>query len=76
MEQKQLDKNEILRLAKIVSPTSSDITSIYNLYCKYVKPGAPFPSTNGRCSSCGNSIVKYWRELLSWFNSNQSFFDI
>lgn len=76
MEQKKLDKNEILRLAKIVSPTSEDIVSIYNLYCKYVKQGAPFPSTNGRCSTCGNSIVKYWRELISWFNGNQNFFDI
>lgn len=59
-----IDKNELERLAKIVSPTSQDIVSIYNLYCKYVQPNAPFPSTNGRCSSCGNSIVKYWRELI------------
>ena len=43
----EIDKNEIQRLAKIVNPTRSDITSIYNLYCKYVKPNAPFPSTNG-----------------------------
>lgn len=74
MEQKELDKNEILRLAKIVSPTPTDITSIYNLYCKYVKPGAPFPNINGRCSSCGNSITKYWRELINWFNNNQDKF--
>lgn len=66
-----LDRNEIERLAKVVSPTSTDITSIYNLYCKYVKPGAPFPSTNGRCSSCGNSIVKYWRQLIEWYNQNK-----
>ena len=50
MEQKELDRNEILRLAKIVSPTSNDITSIYNLYCKYVKQGASFPNINGRCA--------------------------
>ena len=67
----ELDRNEINRLAKVVNPTSFDITSIYNLYCKYVKPGAPFPSTNGRCSSCGNSIVKYWRQLLEWYNINK-----
>ena len=67
MTEQELDRNEILRLAKVVSPTSGDITSIYNLYCKYVNKGAPLPS-NGRCSSCGNSIVKYWRELIQWFN--------
>jgi hypothetical protein len=67
----QIDRNEIERLAKVVSPLSGDITSIYNLYCKYVKPGAAFPSTNGRCSSCGNSIVKYWRQLLEWYNINK-----
>jgi hypothetical protein len=66
----ELDKNEINRLAKVVNPTSGDIVSIYNLYCKYVKPGAPMPSTNGRCSSCGNSIVKYWRELINFGNQN------
>lgn len=66
----EFDKNEIDRLAKVVTPTPYDITSIYNLYCKYVKPGAPFPSINSRCSSCGNSIVKYWRELVSWGNKN------
>ena len=71
MEIEQIDRNEIERLAKVVSPTSTDITSIYNLYCKYVKPGAPFPSTNSRCSSCGNSIVKYWRELINWYNNNK-----
>ena len=71
MIQEELDTNEILRLAKIVSPTPTDITSIYNLYCKYVKPNAPFPSINGRCSSCGNSIVKYWRELIQWYNTNK-----
>jgi len=74
MEQKELDKNEILRLAKIVSPTPTDISSIYNMYCKYVKPGAPMPSVNSRCASCGNTIVKYWRELIQWFNNNQSLF--
>lgn len=66
----ELDRNEINRLAKVVNPTSVDIVSIYNLYCKYVKPGAPFPSINGRCSSCGNSIVKYWRELINFGNQN------
>lgn len=71
MEINQIDRNEIERLAKIVNPTSSDITSIYNMYCKYVSPGAPFPSVNGRCSSCGNSIVKYWRKLLEWYNVNK-----
>jgi hypothetical protein len=71
MEIEQIDRNEIERLAKVVSPLSSDITSIYNLYCKYVKAGAAFPSTNGRCSSCGNSIVKYWRQLLEWYNVNR-----
>ena len=71
MEIEQIDRNEIERLAKVVSPTSTDITSIYNLYCKYVKPGAPLPSTNSRCSSCGNSIVKYWRELINWYNNNK-----
>ena len=71
MEIQQNDKVEIERLAKIVSPTSVDITSIYNLYRKYLKQDAPAPSVNGRCSSCGNSIVKYWRQLLEWYNVNR-----
>lgn len=71
MRQEIVDKNEILRLARVVSPTPEDIASIYDLYCKYVEPGAPYPNTNGRCSSCGNSLVKYWRGLIEWFNNNQ-----
>jgi hypothetical protein len=70
MQIEELDRNEMNRLAKVVNPTPEDITSIYNLYCKYVRPGAPFPSTNGRCSSCGNSIAKYWRELINYNNTN------
>lgn len=64
------DEVEILRLAKVVSPSSNDISSIYELYKKYVQADAQPPQIS-RCSSCGNSVVKMWRELITWYNKNK-----
>ena len=69
------DEQEILRLAKIVTPSGSDINSIYVLYKKYVNINAPLPSLSG-CMTCGNSIVIYWRKLIEWYNQNKNQFNI
>jgi hypothetical protein len=72
--QTEIDKQEILRLHKIISPTSGDMNSIYELYKKYVDTTARAYNTNG-CNTCGNSIVNYWRGLLNWFNVNRNIFE-
>ena len=64
------DEVEILRLAKVVSPSGNDISSIYHLYKKYIQADAPSPQMS-RCSSCGNSVVKMWRELITWYDKNK-----
>ncbi len=65
------DNTEFLRIAKIVRPTNADIDSIYQLYKRYVDPTARQPTLSG-CSTCGNSIVSYWRKLMEWYNVNKS----
>ncbi len=73
LQQKEADKQEILRLHRVISPNSGDMSSIYNLYKKYVDPTARPYSTNG-CQTCGNSIVNYWRGLVAWYRDNQNKF--
>jgi len=73
LQQKEADKQEILRIHRIISPTGGDMQSIYNLYKKYVDPTARPYSTNG-CQTCGNSIVNYWRGLTAWYRDNQNKF--
>ena len=74
MENLTLDKQEIERLAKVVKPTHQDMESIYSLYTKYVDANAPRPRMSG-CTTCGSSIVSYWRKLIDWFQNNQSVFE-
>lgn len=66
---KQIDKENILRLFKIVSPTQADMELIFKLYKKYVEPNAINPRYGG-CNSCGNSIVTYWKKLSVWYMNN------
>jgi len=73
MSEKQLDEQEILRLAKLVNPNPLDLESIFNLYKKYVFPPATRPKMSG-CMTCGNSIVIYWRKLIEWYNLNKNEF--
>lgn len=65
--------NEIERIAKVVRPTAADMQIIWNLYQKYVDPNAPTPTMNG-CTTCGNSIVIYWRNLMNWWQTNKNNF--
>jgi len=67
--ERDTDRNEIIRLHRIVSPTGGDMDSIYRLYKKYVDPTARQYNTNG-CQTCGNSIVNYWRKLCEWWRYN------
>jgi hypothetical protein len=69
---KKIDREEILRLFKIVHPTSYDQNKIYEMYKKYVNLNAQPPKAN--CTGCGTSIVSYWRELCDWFNKNKDKF--
>lgn len=71
-QQKELDKIELTRLSRVISPTGVDITSITNLYKKYIDKNAREPRISG-CNTCGNSIVNYWRELINWYNNNRNF---
>jgi len=68
-EQKEADRNEIIRIHRIISPSGADMESIYQLYKKYVDPNARQYNTNG-CQTCGNSIVTYWRNLCNWWRTN------
>lgn len=65
------DYNEIERLAKVVHPTSTDLDSIWIMYQRYVDPNAMTPNRTG-CSTCGNSIVNYWRKLMAWWQDNKN----
>lgn len=69
------DNNEILRLHKIISPSGGDMESIYSLYKKYVDENARQYNSSG-CGTCGNSIVVYWRGLMSWYNINKNQFSV
>ena len=68
-----IDKNEILRLMKIVNPSSGDMGSIFELYKKYINPRAMNYTISG-CQTCGNNIANYWRQLGQWYNSNKDMF--
>jgi hypothetical protein len=67
--------NELERVAKIVRPTPQDISSIWDLYVKFVDSTAPYPNNSG-CSTCGNSVVKYWRNLMNWWNQNKQYHQV
>ena len=71
-KQKQLDKETIISLHKVISPTAQQQEQIYQLYKKYVDQGARPPK--GNCNGCGNSIVSYWRGLCNWYNQNKNLF--
>jgi hypothetical protein len=73
-QSKGIDKTEILRLHKIISPTTDDMNSIYTLYKKYVDPKSR--TFNAKVvQTCGNSIVLYWRSLCNWYNLNKESFN-
>jgi hypothetical protein len=72
-DEKLRDKEEIIRLGRIVNPSSNDMTSIYTLYKKYVNSGAQMYRAGG-CNTCGNSIVTYWRKLIDWYGQNRGQF--
>jgi hypothetical protein len=67
--QKELDKIELTRLLRIISPTGADMDSIETLYKRYIDANAR-PARRGGCNTCGNSIVVYWRNLTTWFQKN------
>ena len=69
--QLKIDNDEILRLLRIISPTGTDMTSIFSLYQKYVDTSVRNYNASG-CSSCGNSIVRYWRDLGAWYETNKN----
>lgn len=69
--QLKIDNDEILRLLRIISPTGTDMTSIFSLYQKYVDSNVKSFNASG-CSTCGNSIVRYWRELGAWYELNKT----
>jgi len=69
-----LDKQELERLARVVKPSGQDMSSITELYKRYVDVTAPNPTMSG-CTTCGSSIVTYWRKLITWFQNNQSYFE-
>jgi hypothetical protein len=70
-DQLKIDNEEILRLLRIISPTGNDMNSIFNLYQKYVDANVRSYNPSG-CSTCGNSIVRYWRELGMWYEANKT----
>lgn len=54
------DSESIKMLAKVVHPTSVEIDLIVALYKKYICATCPYPT----CSSCNNSLARYWKELI------------
>lgn len=58
-------------ICRIVSPSDADMNLIFNMYKKYVNPGAAQYTTG--CANCNgaNSIVAYWRQLTKWFGENR-----
>jgi hypothetical protein len=61
------DKDEILRLARVVYADHNDMTSIYNLYKKYINGNAPMYKTD---CNCPTSIGSYFNQLLDWYSEN------
>lgn len=68
-----IDRVEILRLAKVAVAQINDLESIYSLYKKYIKPNAAQYKTNCNCST---SISRYYQDLLNWYSANGFKFDI
>jgi hypothetical protein len=66
------DSRRIERLYKVAVASEEDINDIYNMYKKYVKPGARPPVRNCKCPS---SVAKYYENLLNWFSANRSKFE-
>ena len=65
------DKDEILRLAHVVTALQKDMDSIYNLFKKYILPNAPMYKTNCNCSV---SISSYYQKLLDFYSENMQKF--
>jgi hypothetical protein len=66
------DKNEIMRLFKIVNASQSDIDSIHSLYKKYIKSNARPPSTS---CNCKGSVSHYWGEIKDFWSKNGHLFE-
>lgn len=66
------DRDEILRLYKVVTATHEDMESIYHLFKKYIIPNAPMYRTDCNCST---SISKYYQRLLEYYSENSNKFN-
>lgn len=53
-------------------PGEKEITGIYNMYKKYISPGAPSPCTD--CPSSPTSLSNYWVKLGEYYNKNKEIF--
>ncbi len=51
--------------------SNDDTDEIHELYCKYVKPGAPRPISNCNCLL---SVSTYYDELRDWHLKNTGLF--
>jgi hypothetical protein len=65
----EVDKVEILRLAKIAVATGADCDSIYSLFKKYINPKAAMYRTD---CNCYTSIGNYWQLLIEFYSENNS----
>ena len=66
------DRDEILRLYKVVTATREDMDSIYRLFKKYIRPNAAPYRTD---CNCGTSISKYYQLLLEFYAANSQKFN-
>jgi hypothetical protein len=66
------DRQEILRLYRVANASQEDMTSIYELLKKYVRPGAAPYILN---CNCQQSISAYYQALLTWYSENSEQFN-
>jgi hypothetical protein len=60
------DKDLILSLFKVATPSSIQVQQILDMYRKYVNPNQPY--TNGGC--CGASFMMIFNNLRDWMMKN------
>lgn len=66
-----VDRDEMLRLFKVVNASVNDMNSIYNLYKKYIDAKAAMYRTDCRCHA---SIGYYYEQLRNWYSNNAGLF--
>lgn len=71
MEFTYQEKQQLIALRRVTSPTGDQMDLIFKLYKKYINPAISHYVTG---CSCHNDIATIYWDLLDWFSNNENNF--